>query len=62
MAHSILIIAYHIIQRRESYQDLGADYFDKQRPEKNAKRLVKRLQNLGYEVSLPSPVSLAPTD
>ncbi len=62
VAHSILVIAYHIIQRREPYQDLGADYFDKQRPDKTAKRLVKRLQNLGYEVSLPSPVSLAPTD
>ncbi|MGV2828536.1 IS110 family transposase, partial [Myxosarcina sp. GI1(2024)] len=36
VAHSILIIAYHIIRRREPYQDLGADYFDKQRPEKNA--------------------------
>ncbi|MGM3305476.1 hypothetical protein ACSQ6I_05695 [Anabaena sp. WFMT] len=38
--------------RQEPYQDLGGDYFDKQKPEATKKRLVKRLQKLGYEVSL----------
>ena len=52
--HSILVIAYHLIQRHEPYQDLGGDYFDKQKPEATAKRLVKHLERLGYQVSLQS--------
>ncbi len=59
--HSILVIAYHLIQRHEPYQDLGGDYFDKQKPEATAKRLVKHLERLGYQVSLqsaPLPVAV----
>ncbi|HEY9831806.1 MAG TPA: IS110 family transposase [Stenomitos sp.] len=52
VAHSILVIAYHLILRHEPYKDLGGDYFDKQRPEATKKRLVKRLEKLGYQVSL----------
>lgn len=48
VAHSILVIAYHVIQLPELYRELGADYFDRQRPEATTKRLVKRLENLGY--------------
>lgn len=54
VAHSILVIAYHVIRKRESYRELGAQYFDQQRPEATAKRLVKRLKTLGYEVSVQS--------
>jgi transposase len=58
--HSILVIAYHLIQRHEPYQDLGGDYFDKQKPEATAKRLVKHLERLGYQVSLqPTPLPVA---
>jgi hypothetical protein len=32
---------------------LRGDYFDKRRPEATPKRLVKRLEQLGYSVSLP---------
>jgi transposase len=51
VAHSILVIAYHMLQRKEPYRELGGDYFDKRRPEATAKRLLKRLQRLGYDVS-----------
>ena len=58
--HSILKIAYHLIQRKEPYRDLGGDYFDKRRPEATANRLVKRLEKLGYQVVLQQqPVCLA---
>lgn len=53
--HSILVIAYHLIQRKEPYRELGGDYFDKRRPEATAKHLVKRLEKLGYQVSLQAP-------
>jgi transposase len=52
VAHSILVIAYFIIQRKEPYRDLGGDYFDKRRPEVTAKHLMKRLEQLGYRVSV----------
>jgi transposase len=52
VAHSILVIAYHLIQRQEPYRELGGDYFDKRRPEATARNLVKRLHRLGYQVSL----------
>lgn len=51
LAHSILVIAFHLIQRKEPYRELGADYFDKQRSEVIAKHLLNRLQLLGYDVS-----------
>ncbi len=57
--HSILVIAYHLIQRNEPYRDLGGDYFDKQKPEATAKRLVKRLESLGFQVSLQSSLPVA---
>lgn len=57
VAHSILVIAYHLIQRQEPYRDLGANYFDQQRPEATKKRLVKRLEKLGYQVSLAESIT-----
>jgi transposase len=52
VAHSILVIAYHMIQQQEPYHDLGSDYFDKRRPEVTAKRLLKRLEQLGFQVDV----------
>jgi hypothetical protein len=52
VAHSILVIAYHMIQQQEPYHDLGSDYFDKRRPEVTAKRLLKRLEQLGFHVDV----------
>jgi transposase len=51
VAHSILVISYHIIQRKEPYRELGGDYFDQRRPEATANRLLNRLQHLGYDIS-----------
>jgi transposase len=59
VAHSILVIAYHLLQRQEPYRELGANYFDQQRPEATSKRLVKRLEKLGYQVLL-QPQAAAP--
>jgi len=60
VAHSILVIAYHLIQRKEPYRELGGDYFDKRRPEATARNLVKRLHRLGYQVSLQPAAVPAP--
>jgi len=50
--HTILVMAYHIIQRKEPYRELGGNYFDQQRPELTAQRLVKRLERLGFDVTI----------
>ena len=52
VAHSILVIAYHLIKRDEEYKELGGNYFDTRVPLKTVNNLVSRLQQLGYEVQL----------
>jgi transposase len=56
VAHSILVMAYHMLNRKEPYREAGVDYFDRFRSEEVAKRLLKRLQSLGYEVALTKAV------
>jgi transposase len=60
VAHSILKIAYYLISRQETYQDLGADYFNQKQPEKAKKKLIKSLEKLGYQVTV-QPVTVALT-
>lgn len=52
VAHTLLVIIYHVIKHRIDYQDLGADYFLQLDPERLRRYLVKRLQRLGYDVEL----------
>jgi len=52
IAHSILVIAYHILRDGTLYQDLGADHFDRLRPDRLKRYYIRRLQDLGYEVAL----------
>jgi transposase len=53
VAHSILVIAYHISQRREPYNELGGDYFiERQNKDAYQRRLVKQLERMGYDVTL----------
>lgn len=59
-ARAILTIAYHLISRDEDYNDLGADYFDRRRPKQTANRLVKRLNTLGFNVTLEPLAVTAP--
>lgn len=59
VAHSILIIALHLIKNGKTYQDLGSNYFDRRNSATTASRMVHRLEQLGYKVRLESPVPLA---
>jgi transposase len=53
VAHSILVIAYHILQRGQQYDELGGDYFiDRQQKDAYQRRLVKQLERMGYAVNL----------
>ncbi len=50
--HTILVIAYHILKHRNPYKDLGPNYFDERNRKGVKKRLIQRLEQLGYEVTL----------
>ena len=54
VAHSVLVIIYHVLAKGEPYQDLGPDYFHKQGKEQQARRFVRQLEALGYRVELAS--------
>jgi transposase len=54
LAHSLLVIAYHVILRRQPYHELGEDYLQQMEPEARAHRLVRQLSHLGFEVELRS--------
>lgn len=51
--HDILIAYWHIATKREPYHDLGPDWHQRRySPEKQTRRLVRQLQQLGHEVTL----------
>lgn len=52
VAHTLLGIIYHMLKADVQYRDLGEDYFDKLKPEHYRRYLVKRLESLGFEVTL----------
>jgi transposase len=56
VAHTILVIAYHILKEKRPYQELGGDYFDRIRADGLKRYYVRRLQGLGLEVTL-TPVA-----
>ena len=52
LGHTILVIIYHILMQRKPYQELGPTYFDQRERQRVEQRLVRRLERLGYNVSL----------
>jgi transposase len=52
VAHKILIAIFHMLQRGTAFADLGGDYLDRVNKHRTAKRLVQRLDRLGYNVML----------
>jgi transposase len=55
VAHAMLRISYYLLTRKEMYVDLGEDYFDKQRQQSIVRHSLRRLESLGYIVSLIEP-------
>jgi len=52
--HQLLKVIYHILTTGESYRELGADYYQTLESKQTARRLTKRLERLGYTVTLSS--------
>src|SRR6266508_1308047 len=60
VAHSILVVAYHVLARSTPYEDLGADYLlQRDSTEGYKRRLVHQLERLGHSVTLGPLTDLA---
>ena len=52
LAHTILVIVYHLLRDGATYQELGGNYFDERDREATLRRSVRRLERLGYKVTV----------
>jgi transposase len=59
VGHSLLVVIYHMLKDGRDYQELGADYLDRLDPARVTRYHVKRLERLGYEVTLTPQKSAA---
>ena len=58
VAHTILEIAWHLLSKGTTYQELGADYLDRRDKQRTTDHYVRLLEKLGHRVTL-DPVSIA---
>jgi transposase len=53
VAHTLLVIIYHLLKHDGlCYTDLGPHYFDQLEPQRLTRYLVRRLEELGYDVDI----------
>lgn len=50
--HSILTAIWHMLAEGECYHDPGSDYFTQKDPSRTRNNVVRRLHELGYDVTL----------
>ena len=58
VAHSILVIIYHLLKNQTTYREKGETFFEERDRQGMEKRLVRQLSGLGYHVEL-QPIALA---
>jgi transposase len=60
VGHTILVTAYYLLAREQAYEDLGPDYFERRDRAAVERRSIRRLEALGYRVTL-EPLAPAPS-
>ena len=50
VAHTILVIIYHMVKHRLPFKELGDDRFNKMDKENIKNSMIKRLEKLKYKV------------
>lgn len=56
LGHTLLVICYHVLDRQVSYEELGGNSLEEHDRQATEKRLVRRLEKLGYRVEFqPAP-------
>ena len=59
VGHTILVILYHMLKNRQPYRDLGADYFDRRDADQVKRSLMRRLERLGFQVTIKEVAALS---
>ena len=54
VAHTILVMVYHMLKAKQPYRELGADFVDRRNAEQVKRYLLKRLERLGLQVTVRS--------
>jgi transposase len=52
VGHSVLVASYYMLTRHEPYHEVGAQYCDEHQRDHLQRRLVHRLERLGFAVTL----------
>ena len=59
VGHSILVIAWHMLSKQASYQELGSDYFDRCDTQAYRLKLIRKLEALGLKVTVEPVTSVS---
>jgi transposase len=59
VGHSILVIAWHVLSNRASYQELGRDYFERSDAQAYRLKLIRKLEALGLKVAVEPTTSVS---
>jgi transposase len=59
IGHNLLVIIYQMLKQRESYKELGEDYFDTKYQQGQRARLIRKLESLGLKVTVEELPSAA---
>lgn len=57
VAHTLLIIVYHILRDGVAYTELGVDYFDQQDADARLRKLTRQAAKLGYDLQPKAPAA-----
>lgn len=50
LGHKLLVVAYHVLKGKKSYQELGEDYLEQRNKEQVIRHHKKVLERLGYQI------------
>jgi transposase len=56
-AHQLLVIAFYILRDGTVYREKGGNYFDQLNPERTKRKLMARLERMGFDVVLRNSTS-----
>jgi transposase len=62
LAHRLLRVIYHVLRTKTPYHELGADYLERQDADRLQRQYVRRLEHLGFVVTLTAPDAAPPPD
>jgi transposase len=52
VAHSILTITYHLLKRKQTYVELGTNYYEQRQRDRVVKQAIRKLETLGFKVTV----------